>query len=112
MLTRCVGNFYSVASGDVLTILLPTNLAVMEIQVFAVDGEIIHVGLSENDAIDGAIVVYPGQNTQIAASSVNTVFKLRAAHPEAPIVTPLYISCQRAINRLNNVYVVFTGLEK
>lgn len=111
MLTRCLGNFYSVAPGQAVTILLPTNLAVMEIQVFAVDGEIIHVGLSADDAIAGAIVVYPGQNTQIAASSVNTVFKLRAAHPEAPIVTPLYISCQRAVNVLQNVYIVFTGLE-
>jgi hypothetical protein len=109
MLTRCIGFYISVPdSPDVLTILPPKNLNVTEIQIFATGGDIIYIALNESDldGVSAPITVFPGLSG--TTDSANTVFKLRAARWDAPIITPLYIQAKGdPLN--NNGYIVFTG---
>jgi hypothetical protein len=98
---------------DVTTVFCPSNLRVMEIQVYACETDILFGGLNPDDAQRGAVAIYPGANTSTAASSVNTVWKLRAARPDAPIVTPIFLSSKTSGGaQIQNCYVVFIGLSE
>jgi hypothetical protein len=109
MLTRCIGFFISAGqTPDVLTVLPPKNLNVTEIQIFAIDTDILYIALNESDldGVQAPITVYPGLGG--TTNSANTVFKLRAARWDAPIITPLYIQA-KGTPVSNNGYIVFTG---